>query len=414
MKKILFLAIVSLVLFSCKKTTTYKNTIEEDVAFLANDKLEGRQTGTEGEKQAANYLVERFKTIRLEPKGTDGFLQAFSFKPKTDPHKEVEFTTNPDSTITGRNVIGFINNNANTTIIIGAHYDHLGFGGEGSLYREKDKAVHNGADDNASGVAILLDLASQLKVKNEQAEIKDKNNYLFMAFSGEEMGLLGSNYFSKNPTVETESVNYMINMDMVGRMKADSTLAVYGTGTSPMFKQTLKANNDKFKLVENESGVGPSDHTSFYLIDIPVLHFFTGQHEDYHKPGDDSEKLNYEGMNLISNYIYTIISDLDDNGKLAFRKTKNESEETPRFKVGLGVVPDYLYDGKGMRIDGTREETPAYSAGLKKGDIVIKLGDSTVTDMMSYMRALSVFDKGDEAAISIKRGEETIETKVKF
>ena len=414
MKKILFLAIVSLVLFSCKKTTTYKNTIEEDVAFLANDKLEGRQTGTEGEKQAANYLVERFKTIGLEPKGTDGFLQAFSFKPKTDPHKEVEFTTNPDSTITGRNVIGFINNNANKTIIIGAHYDHLGFGGEGSLYREKDKAVHNGADDNASGVAILLDLASQLKVKNEQAEIKDKNNYLFMAFSGEEMGLLGSNYFSKNPTVETESVNYMINMDMVGRMKADSTLAVYGTGTSPMFKQTLKANNDKFKLVENESGVGPSDHTSFYLIDIPVLHFFTGQHEDYHKPGDDSEKLNYEGMNLISNYIYTIISDLDDNGKLAFRKTKNESEETPRFKVGLGVVPDYLYDGKGMRIDGTREETPAYSAGLKKGDIVIKLGDSTVTDMMSYMRALSVFDKGDEAAISIKRGEETIETKVKF
>ena len=414
MKKILFLAIVSLVLFSCKKTTTYKNTIEEDVAFLANDKLEGRQTGTEGEKQAANYLVERFKNIGLEPKGTDGFLQAFSFKPKTDPHKEVEFTTNPDSTITGRNVIGFINNTANKTIIIGAHYDHLGFGGEGSLYREKDKAVHNGADDNASGVAILLDLASQLKVKNEQAEIKDKNNYLFMAFSGEEMGLLGSNYFSKNPTVETESVNYMINMDMVGRMKADSTLAVYGTGTSPMFKQTLKANNDKFKLVENESGVGPSDHTSFYLIDIPVLHFFTGQHEDYHKPGDDSEKLNYEGMNLISNYIYTIISDLDDNGKLAFRKTKNESEETPRFKVGLGVVPDYLYGGKGMRIDGAREETPAYSAGLKKGDIVIKLGDSTVTDMMSYMRALSVFDKGDEAAISIKRGEETIETKVKF
>ena len=201
MKKILFLAIVSLVLFSCKKTTTYKNTIEEDVAFLANDKLEGRQTGTEGEKQAANYLVERFKTIGLEPKGTDGFLQAFSFKPKTDPHKEVEFTTNPDSTITGRNVIGFINNNANKTIIIGAHYDHLGFGGEGSLYREKDKAVHNGADDNASGVAILLDLASQLKVKNEQAEIKDKNNYLFMAFSGEEMGLLGSNYFSKNPTL---------------------------------------------------------------------------------------------------------------------------------------------------------------------------------------------------------------------
>ena len=414
MKKIVFLAIVSVTLFGCKKTTTYKNEIKEDVAYLANDKLEGRQTGTKGEKLAADYLVNRFQNIGLEPKGSDGYIQSYSFKPKTDPHKEVEFTTNADSTITGRNIIGYINNNAKTTIVIGAHYDHLGYGGEGSLYREKDKAIHNGADDNASGVAVLLDIATRLKIKNEQSEIKDKNNYLFLAFSGEEMGLLGSNYFSKNPTIKAKSINYMINMDMVGRMKADSTLAVYGVGTSPMFKQTLKANNEKFKLVQNESGVGPSDHTSFYLIDIPVLHFFTGQHEDYHKPGDDSEKLNYDGMNLISDYIFDIIVDLDDNGKLAFRKTKNESEETPRFKVGLGVVPDYLFDGKGMRIDGTREETPAFAAGLQKGDIVIKLGDSNVTDMMSYMRALSVFEKGDEAAISIKRSDSIIDTRVKF
>ena len=414
MKKLVFLAIVSVTLFGCKKPATYKNEIKEDVAYLANDKLEGRQTGTEGEKIAADYLVNRFQNIGLEPKGSDGYIQSYSFKPKTDPHKEVEFTTNADSTITGRNVIGYINNNAKTTIVIGAHYDHLGYGGEGSLYREKDKAIHNGADDNASGVAVLLDIATRLKIKNEQSKIKDKNNYLFMAFSGEEMGLLGSNYFSKNATIDAKSMNYMINMDMIGRMKADSTLAVYGVGTSPMFKQTLKANNEKFKLIQNESGVGPSDHTSFYLIDIPVLHFFTGQHEDYHKPSDDSEKLNYDGMNLISDYIFDIIVDLDDNGELAFRKTKNESEETPRFKVGLGVVPDYLFDGKGMRIDGTREETPAFAAGLQKGDIVIKLGDSNVTDMMSYMRALSVFEKGDEAAISIKRSDSIIDTRVKF
>ena len=414
MKKIVFLFLLA-VIMSCKnEPKSADNKIKEDVSFLADDKLEGRQTGTQGEILASEYLIKRFETIGLEPKGTDGYLQSFSFKPKTDPHSEVEFTTNADSTITGNNVIGFINNNAKQTIVIGAHYDHLGFGGEGSLYRDKDKAIHNGADDNASGVAVMLNLADRLKIKNDKAEIKDKNNYLFMAFSGEEMGLLGSNYFSKNPTIDAKTINYMINMDMVGRMKADSTLAVYGTGTSPMFKQTLKANNEKFKLVENESGVGPSDHTSFYLIDIPVLHFFTGQHEDYHKPSDDSEKLNYEGMNLISDYIYSIISDLDDNGELAFRKTKNESEETPRFKVGLGVVPDYLYDGKGMRIDGTREDTPAFDAGLQKGDIVIKLGDSTITDMMSYMRALSVFDNGDDANITVKRGEETIETKVKF
>jgi hypothetical protein len=414
MKKLTFL-FVFVGFLSCKKELKVaENKIKEDVAFLADDKLEGRQTGTKGELLAAKYLVKRFVSIGLQSKGTEGYMQPFSFKPKTDPHSEVEFTTNADSTITGNNVIGYIDNKSKRTIVIGAHYDHLGFGGEGSLYREKDKAIHNGADDNASGVSVMLNLASRLKVKNDQAETKDTNNYLFMAFSGEEMGLLGSNYFSKNPTIEAETINYMINMDMVGRMNADSTLAVYGTGTSPMFKQTLKSNNDTFKLVENESGVGPSDHTSFYLIDIPVLHFFTGQHEDYHKPGDDSEKLNYHGMNLISDYIYTIITDLDDNGELAFRKTKNESEETPRFKVGLGVVPDYLYDGKGMRIDGTREETPAFNAGLQKGDVVLKLGDSAITDMMSYMRALSVFDNGDEADITVKRGKEKIETKVKF
>jgi len=414
MKKLVFLFVL-VGLWTCKnEPKVAQNKIEEDVAFLADDKLEGRQTGTQGEAKASEYLISRFKEIGLQTKGTKDFLQPFSFKPKTDPHKEVEFTKNADSTITGNNVMGYIDNNAETTIVIGAHYDHLGYGGEGSLYREKEKAIHNGADDNASGVAVLLNLADRLKVKNSKAEIKDNNNYLFIAFSGEEMGLLGSNYFSKNPTIDAQLINYMINMDMVGRMKADSTLAVYGVGTSPMFKQTLKANNEKFKLIENESGVGPSDHTSFYLIDIPVLHFFTGQHEDYHKPSDDSDKLNYEGMNLISDYIFDIISDLDDNGELVFRKTKNESEETPRFKVGLGVVPDYLYDGKGMRIDGTREDTPAHNAGIQKGDVVVKLGDSTVTDMMSYMRALSVFDKGDEADITIIRGEEKIETKVKF
>ncbi|OZV70874.1 M28 family peptidase [Winogradskyella aurantia] len=414
MKKILLLFILVAVAGCKSEPQIAENKIKEDVTILADDKLEGRQTGTKGEELAAEYIVGRFKDIGLSEKGTEGYIQSFSFKPKTDPHKEVEFSTNEDGTITGKNIIGFLDNNAKTTIVIGAHYDHLGYGGEGSLYREGDKAIHNGADDNASGVAVMLNLASRLKLKNDQAEIKDKNNYLFMAFSGEEMGLLGSNFFSKNPTIDAKSINYMINMDMVGRMKADSTLAVYGTGTSPIFKQTLKSHNDKFKLIENESGVGPSDHTSFYLIDVPVLHFFTGQHEDYHKPSDDTEKLNYEGMSLISDYILDIVSDLDDNGELAFRTTKNESEETPRFKVGLGVVPDYLYDGEGMRIDGTREETPAFNAGLQKGDIVLKLGDSTVTDMMSYMRALSVFEKGDDANITVKRGQETIETKVKF
>ena len=176
----------------------------------------------------------------------------------------------------------------------------------------------------------------------------------------------------------------------------------------------MNANNPGFNLVLSESGMGPSDHTSFYLQDIPVLHFFTGQHEDYHKPSDDFDKLNYEGMELIGDYILTVIGELDDTDKLAFRATKNESEEVPRFKVGLGVMPDYLFDGEGMRIDGVTEGRPAFAAGLKKGDVVIQLGDSTVTDMMSYMRALSVFEEGSIAKVVVDRKGERIEAEVKF
>ena len=404
-----YLLIISFLLsiYSCSNTTS-SVSIKDDVAFLASDELEGRQTGTEGEKKALAYISKRFEDLGLIGKGTDGYVQPFSFKPKTNPHEEVKFDVNGDGTITGNNVIGYLDNKAENTVIIGAHYDHLGYGGEGSLFRDTIKAVHNGADDNASGVALLLNLAKKLKGKNTN------NNYLFMAFSGEEMGLLGSNYFVKNPTIDTKKVSYMINMDMVGRMKKDSSLAVYGTGTSPIFKQVLKAHNNDFKLIQNESGVGPSDHTSFYLADIPVLHFFTGQHSDYHRPSDDIETLNYEGMAKISNYIFDIISDLDDNGKLAFRKKKNESDKTPRFRVGLGVVPDYLFDGKGMRIDGISDDKPAQKAGLKKGDIVIQLGDSLVTDMMSYMRALSTFKKGDKTKVVVKRGKESVEKSISF
>lgn len=407
MRSALFI-IFLLTLFSCQTEGLDKSKMKEDVHFLADDKLEGRQTGTKGEREAAKYIAERYKQLDLLAKGTDGYLQPFSFKPKTNPHEKVQFSENTDGTITGSNVIGYIDNTADNTVVIGAHFDHLGYGGDGSLHRDSIKAIHNGADDNASGVAILLDLARKLRGNNTN------NNYLFIAFSGEEMGLLGSNYFVKNPTIDTKKVSYMINMDMVGKLKKDSTLAVYGTGTSPMFKQVLKAHNTDFKLIQKESGIGPSDHTSFYLADIPVLHFFTGQHEDYHKPSDDPEKLNYEGMDKISQYLYKIISDLDDNGKLAFRKTKNESDNAPRFKVGLGVVPDYLYDGKGMRIDGVSEGRPAQKGGLQKGDIVVQLGDSTVVDMMSYMRALSVFDKGDKTQVTVLREGKKVQASIHF
>lgn len=399
-----------LALLSCKKEAVVAVSMQEDVAFLASDSLQGRATGTTYEQQAADYLAKRYKDMGLEPKGDTDYFQRFSFTPSNDPHQETTFDSiAKDGTITGTNVIGYLNNNAPHTVIIGAHYDHLGMGGEGSLYRE-GRAVHNGADDNASGVAVMLNL-----IKRLQDTTITSNNYLFIAFSGEELGLLGSNYFVKHPTIDLNSATYMINMDMVGRLNQEKALAVYGVGTSPVFKQTLFANNkDRFQVAENESGVGPSDHTSFYLMDIPVLHFFTGQHEDYHKPGDDADKLNYQGMQAISDYIFDIVGDLSGQGDLAFRKTKNESEEVPRFKVALGVVPDYLYNGEGMRIDGVSEDKPAQKAGLQKGDIVVKLGDSLVTDMMSYMRALSSFEEGQKTNVAVKRANDTLTVEVEF
>ncbi|OAB80616.1 M28 family peptidase [Cochleicola gelatinilyticus] len=401
------------ILVSCKKEIVKKVSMKEDVTILADDTFNGRETGTEGELQAAKYILGRFKEIGLLPKGSQGsFTQTFTFRPSLNPHEEAEFTgMKTDSTLTGTNVVGYIDNNAETTVVIGAHYDHLGMGGEGSLYREGE-AIHNGADDNASGVAVMLYLASRL-VKVDS--VNTKNNYLFIAFSGEEMGLLGSNYFVKNPTIDTKKVSYMINMDMVGRLNNERTLAVHGVGTSPIFKQTLFANNKvDLNIAEHESGVGPSDHTSFYLADIPVLHFFTGQHEDYHKPGDDAEKLNYKGMETIGNYIYSIISDLDDNGKIAFRKTKNESEAVPDFKVTLGVVPDYLYTGEGMRIDGVSEDRPAQKAGLQKGDVVLQLGEHETKSMMKYMKALSRFEEGQNTTAIINRNGEVMEVAITF
>jgi len=397
------------VFISCKNEVKEIVTMKEDVFVLADDNFLGRKTGTEGELKAADFIAKRFKELELQPQGTEGYFQEFTFKPSTNPHQEAKVadTLEGEGLLKGRNVIGFYNNNAETTVVIGAHYDHLGIGGEGSLFREGD-SIHNGADDNASGVAMMLQIASRLD------EIKD-HNYLFIAFSGEEMGLLGSNYFVKNATIPFESIAYMINLDMVGRLNEENTIAVHGVGTSPIFKQILFANNDQGLIIkEHESGIGPSDFTSFYLADIPVLSFFTGQHEDYHKPGDDAEKLNYQGMELISNYIINILNDLDDDGKLAFRKTKNESEEVPVFKVGLGVVPDYLFTGEGMRIDGVSEDRPAQKAGLQKGDVVKKLDTIPVTDMMSYMKALATFEIGQKTKVTVERDGELFEVEVEF
>jgi len=311
----------------------------------------------------------------------------------------------------GHNVIGYVNNKAATTVVIGAHYDHLGMGGESSLYRGQP-AIHHGADDNASGTAALIEVARYLRGKKNQS-----NNYLFIAFSGEEKGLLGSNYFVKHPTVDIKQVNYMINMDMVGRIKPDEpALIINGEGTSPLWKAVIDtAGMNGLRIKTSQSGIGPSDQTSFYLDSIPVLFFFSGTHSDYHKPSDVESNINYDGEVKIIHTVEQIVDNLNNKGKLPFIKTKDDSNsDTPRFKVTLGIVPDYAFEGEGLRIDGVSDGKPASKAGLQRGDIVIQLGPNKITDMTAYMKALGKFSKGETTKVKVKRGAEVIEKDVTF
>ena len=206
---------------------------------------------------------------------------------------------------------------------------------------------------------------------------------------------------------------------MVGRLdKEKNTLGINGVGTSPYWKDALaKIQIDDMKVKTSESGVGPSDHTSFYLKDMPVLHFFSGTHSDYHKPSDDENLINYEGADKIYRFVMALLGDLNASAseKLTFTKTKNDEEgDAPRWKVSLGVVPDYLFDGEGMRIDGVSDGKPASKAGLLAGDVVVKMGDNEVKDMMSYMRALAKYDKGDKVVVVVLRKGKAKKKKVTF
>ena len=315
----------------------------------------------------------------------------------------------------GNNVVGYIDNGAPTTVILGAHYDHLGYGEDGnSMIRNSNTPqIHNGADDNASGIAALIELAGMLKKSKLSA-----NNYLFVAFSGEELGLFGSKYLTEHPTVNITNANYMINMDMVGRLNDTSkVLTIGGIGTSPTWTTTLSSIPNKyFVLKYDSSGTGPSDHTSFYRKDIPVLFFFTGLHSDYHRPSDDADRINYTGEYMIIRYIYSVIEKNNrPSAKLVFTKTREAQTTTSaRFSVSMGIMPDYTYSGTGVRVDGVTDGRPAQKAGIKTGDVVIQLGEHTVSTLENYMQALGKFKKGDAAKVKYKRGSETLETTVQF
>ena len=381
------------------------NRIRQHIKILSSDSIEGRGTGTAGEKLALTYVQNQFRLLSLEPKGDHNlFTQKFPFK--SGVHG-----TGAEGT--AYNVIGYIDNKALNTIIIGAHYDHLGLGIQGSsLDANPQGKVHNGADDNASGTAGVIELARYFQTN----KVKEKNNFLFICFSGEELGLYGSKYFTEHPTIDFAKTDFMINLDMIGRLNTTSGLMVSGSGTSPVWETILKKlSTDEVPIKTDSSGTGPSDHTSFYLKNIPVLHFFTGSHSDYHKPSDDWDKVNYDGEAKVLNLIIKLIEAVDNQPKLAFLTTKNKSMGGSRdFKVTMGVMPSYSSEEEGLKVDGVSEGKPAQKAGVLTGDLIIQIGDLVIKDIQTYMDALGKFEKGQSVPVKVKRNSEVKELSVTF
>jgi hypothetical protein len=317
------------------------------------------------------------------------------------------------------NVVGVLSGSdpqlAGEYVVIGAHYDHLGLGGPESLAAVPEGQIHHGADDNASGTAGLLELARVLA--KDRAKIK--RSIMFIAFSGEELGLLGSGAYTKAPPVPISSTVAMLNMDMVGRLR-NGSLFVGGVGTSPVWKPLLEKLNattgasasgpgtgsgSRFQLGFGQDGFGPSDHQSFYVRDVPVLFFFTGTHDDYHKPSDTADKINSEGLAQVAEYVREIaVSVANEPQRIAFNRVKVESKPTGGgFRVYLGTVPNYSDQSDGMKLDGVRPGSPAERAGLHAGDIVMRLGKTTIKNVYDYTYALGELRAGEEVEIAIRR-----------
>jgi len=380
--------------------------ITDHIRTLASDDFQGRGTGTAGEQAAVSYVSAEFKKLKLVPRGDHGtYVQAFPFRGGV--HGE-------GTAGTAHNVVGYIDNKAPYTVVIGAHLDHLGTTGQGSsLDANPEGKVHNGADDNASGVAGVLELARHYSTNGN----KEKHNFLFVCFSGEEMGLLGSKYITEHPPLDLATVSYMINMDMIGRLdSATHTVIVNGTGTSPVWEPLLKKLvTPDLQMSTDSSGTGPSDHTSFYLKDLPVLHFFTGAHSDYHKPTDDWQKINAPGEAQVLRLIAQVIEQADTEPKLAFLKTRTKAQAGRAFfKVTLGIMPSYTGDVDGLKVDGVTDGRPASQAGILTGDIIIKIGEHDIHNIQDYMDALGKFEKDQATTVQLKRAATVITVTITF
>lgn len=398
--------------------------LHEDVRRLASDAFEGRATGTAGNDSARAFIAARFAALRLAPAFASAacngngcnatYLQPFVARPAAAGRSGLP------SELPSANVAAFIPGSdpalRGQLVVLGAHFDHLGRATFGALDPEAGAEIRNGADDNASGVAAILELARLLRAN------PPKRSVAVVAFSGEEMGLLGSSHFVEHPPFALDSVQAMLNFDMVGRLR-DDKLMVYGTATATELAEIVNAANvaPAFRLVAIGDGTGPSDHAAFYLKDLPVLHFFTDLHDDYHRATDDAEKIAAGGMARVVAMAERITRELANRPtRLTFvRAPAHASTMGASSRSGsgsqayLGSVPDMgAGDVKGMRLSGVRPGSPADVGGLRAGDVIVELGGAVVTDLYSYTDALYSHQPGDIVTIVVLRGSERVNAQV--
>jgi Zn-dependent M28 family amino/carboxypeptidase len=379
-------------------------SIRRDVNHLASDALEGRRTGTPGNDSAATYIARRFAALDLRHFG-DGYLQRFDARPARNPHAPPADTLLPT-----QNVVGWIPGTdpalRDQYVVVGAHFDHLGHSAQFAQDPEAKDAIRNGADDNASGTAAVMELARLL------ARHPAKRPVIFVAFSGEEYGLLGSSWFVKHAPVPLAQVVAMLNFDMVGRLR-DDKLLVYGTATAAELPAILDSANvaTKLRLAGGGDGFGSSDHASFYGEGIPVLHFFSDLHDDYHRATDDADKINAAGIARVVTLADGVLRRVADRPA---RMAVVRSAAPPRMEgsgsgVYLGSIPDMgATDVKGMRITGVRAGSPGDKGGLRAGDVIVEFGGRAVTDIYSYTEALNAHKPGDTVPVVVLRGDQRV------
>jgi hypothetical protein len=378
----------------------------DDIKFLTEDRLQGRATGSAGADSAAAYLARRFSEVGLQP-AAGGWFQSFTIGRDAPIARQARMEA-----MVGKNVIGILPGRdrvlRNQTVVLGAHYDHLGLGGFGSLDPDSNGRVHNGADDNASGIAALIQVAARL------AASPPARTVVFIAFGGEELGLLGSAHYVKTPIYPLTETLAMVNLDMVGRLR-NGRLIVYGARSAREFPALLDSLNwyAGFDLKAQGDGYGPSDQSSFYAAKRPVLHLFTDLHEDYHRTTDDWQKVNLDGLKRVSDFTLGLVTALANRPKpLSFVElpaqvpphTSDQLVATPGYGAYLGTVPDMTGSPGGVRLVGVRAGSPAEQAGLRGDDIITRIGTRDTPDLQAMTDALRSHRPGDTVEIVVRRG----------